>query len=302
MILSNPRTAGIDRIVKLCRVLSGPKYDGKYIRSLTEGLLGKTTLSQTLTNVIIPTFDVKLLQPTIFTTKEAKTNALKNSRLSDICISTSAAPTYLPAHHFETNDSKGNTRSFNLIDGGVAANNPTLLALTHISKDILINDPDFLHIKPMDASKFLVLSLGTGAANHEEKYSAEIASNWGLLEWTYNDGATPLIDAFMHSSSDVVDIHASTLFQVLHAQKNYLRIQDDTLTGAASSVDIATEENLQNLVRIGKELLKKPMSMVNLETGKFEQLHGEGTNEEALIRFARLLSQQRRLKQVEAES
>lgn len=44
--------------------------------------------------------------------------------LSDICISTSAAPTYLPAHFFETKDQSGNVRQFNLIDGGVAANNP----------------------------------------------------------------------------------------------------------------------------------------------------------------------------------
>jgi patatin-like phospholipase/acyl hydrolase len=46
--------------------------------------------------------------------------------LSDICISTSAAPTYLPAHYFKTEDYNGNTKEFNLIDGGVAANNPVL--------------------------------------------------------------------------------------------------------------------------------------------------------------------------------
>lgn len=47
-----------------------------------------------------------------------------DAKLSDICIATSAAPTYLPAHYFETMDPEGNVREFNLIDGGVAANNP----------------------------------------------------------------------------------------------------------------------------------------------------------------------------------
>ena len=47
-----------------------------------------------------------------------------NARLSDICISTSAAPTYLPAHHFKNEDPEGNVHEFNLIDGGVVANNP----------------------------------------------------------------------------------------------------------------------------------------------------------------------------------
>ena len=55
---------------------------------------------------------------------QGKKNELKNARLADICLGTSAAPTYLPAHYFETTDSKGNTRNYDLIDGGVAANNP----------------------------------------------------------------------------------------------------------------------------------------------------------------------------------
>ena len=50
-----------------------------------------------------------------------------DAKLSDICISTSAAPTYFPAYYFTNQDIKGNVREFNLIDGGVAANNPVNL-------------------------------------------------------------------------------------------------------------------------------------------------------------------------------
>lgn len=55
---------------------------------------------------------------------QAKVHVEKNALLSDICIGTSAAPTYFPAHYFETKDANGNTRTFDLIDGGIAANNP----------------------------------------------------------------------------------------------------------------------------------------------------------------------------------
>ena len=48
----------------------------------------------------------------------------KNALLADITISTSAAPTFFPAHYFETKDEDGKTRAFNLVDGGLAANNP----------------------------------------------------------------------------------------------------------------------------------------------------------------------------------
>lgn len=44
--------------------------------------------------------------------------------LSDICISTSSAPVYFPAYFFKTKDCQGNDREFNLIDGGIATNNP----------------------------------------------------------------------------------------------------------------------------------------------------------------------------------
>lgn len=47
-----------------------------------------------------------------------------DAALADICIGTSAAPTYFPAHYFTNQDAHGNTQDFNLIDGGMAVNNP----------------------------------------------------------------------------------------------------------------------------------------------------------------------------------
>ena len=61
-------------------------------------------------------------------------------------------------------------------------------------------------------------------------------------------------------------------------------MQDDTLSGKEASMDIATKENLDNLVKIGEALLKKPVSQVNLERGVYEPSHGS-TNEEALRRY-----------------
>ena len=55
---------------------------------------------------------------------QAMKDVSKDALLSDVCIGTSAAPTYLPGHQFETKDKDGKPRAFNLIDGGVAANNP----------------------------------------------------------------------------------------------------------------------------------------------------------------------------------
>ncbi|KAH7520143.1 hypothetical protein FEM48_Zijuj08G0113100 [Ziziphus jujuba var. spinosa] len=271
----------------------GPKYNGKYLRSLLKTMLGGLSLKQTLTNVVIPAFDIKRLQPVIFSTNDAKANAAKDAQLSDVCIGTSAAPTFLPAHYFQTKDNEGKPHRFDLIDGAVAANNPTMMAISEISRSKHL--PDVAPI--MNSKRMLVLSLGTGAAKNEEKYSADQASEWGLLGWLYDDGNTPILDVYSDANSDMVDIHVSSLFHSFNSHKNYLRIQDDTLTGDEVSVDMATEKNLKRLVEIGESLLKKPVSRVNLETGKYEPILGEGTNAEALARFAKLLSQERKLRQ-----
>ncbi|XP_038902533.1 patatin-like protein 3 [Benincasa hispida] len=289
----------VNKVVNFFGQAMGPRYDGKYLRSIVNEQLGDLTLKQALAYVVIPAFDIKLLQPVIFTTNDAKLDELKNPRLADVCLSTSAAPTFLPAHFFETKDSNGGTRAFNLVDGGVAANNPTLAAMSHITKEIsVMGNSEYINIRPMDTKRMLVVSLGTGAPKNDEKFSAVQAAKWGLFNWVldFENGATPIVDFFGHASADMVDYHVSTFFQSLKTKHNYLRIQDDTLTGDLASVDVATEENLKRLVETGEALLKKPVSRVNLETGKFEPVDGEGTNEEALTEFARLLSEERKLR------
>ncbi|CAM0152067.1 unnamed protein product [Urochloa decumbens] len=276
------------------KLMTGPKYDGKYLHSVIRDLLGETKVSNALKNIVIPTFDIKLLQPTIFSKYDAVNDVSKDALLSDVCISTSAAPTYLPGHQFETKDKDGKTRPFNLIDGSVAANNPTLLAMNDVTRQILLGNQDFFPIKPADYGKFMVLSLGTGSAKVEEKFDAVQCSRWGLLGWLYNKGATPIIDSFSQASSNLVDIHASVLFQALHTEKSYLRIQDDELTGDTSSVDVSTTKNLNRLVDVGKALLKKPACKVNVETGKNEPDGNRGTNEKELIHFAKMLVDERR--------
>ena len=57
---------------------------------------------------------------------------------------------------------------------------------------------------------------------------------------------------------------------------------------------MSTEKNLKRLVEIGKEMLEKPVSRLNFDIGKYETVEGEGTNAEALTRFAELLSEERK--------
>ncbi|CAI9786478.1 unnamed protein product [Fraxinus pennsylvanica] len=168
---------------KLLKSIIGPMYDGEYLHKVIREKLGKTRLDETLTNVVIPTFNIENLQPIVFSTYQAMMTPSLDAQLSDICIGTSAAPTYLPAYYFKNQIRQGYVREFNLVDGGVAANNPALVAINQITKQILDGNPDFFPIKPMDYGRFLVISVGTGSSKAQQKYSAQKAAKWGDLGW-----------------------------------------------------------------------------------------------------------------------
>ncbi|XP_062183325.1 patatin-like protein 1 isoform X2 [Phragmites australis] len=297
------RKAGwLTPLLNLIGTMRGPKYDGVFLHDKIKSLTHDVKVADTVTNIVVPAFDVKYLQPIIFSTYEAKNDPLKNAHLSDICISTAAAPTYFPAHFFTTHGPGGKSREFHLVDGGVAANNPTMIAMSMLTKEVLRRNPDFNPGKPTEYQNYLIISIGTGSAKLAEKYTAPQCAKWGLIQWLYEGGFTPIIDIFSHASADMVDIHAAVLFEALRCETNYLRIQDDSLTGDTSSVDVATKENMEALIGIGKELLKKPVARVNIDTGMYVAVKDEGTNEDALARFAKMLSEERRLRHINLNS
>ncbi|KAF4355841.1 hypothetical protein F8388_004127 [Cannabis sativa] len=281
------------------RKVFNPKYDGDYLHKKIKDITGEKRLHETLTNVIIPSFDIKLLQPVIFSTLKAKRDDSEDLLLTDICIGTSAAPYYFPPYYFENKSSKG-TKRFNLIDGGVAANNPvifqlcvTLLAIREVMKEMSLDENSCFDI--MDHSKLLILSLGTGSSKQCEKFEAGDGKTWGLYKWFKGPkGTTPLMDVVLTAMDDMVDIYMSVFFGASSFKDNYLRVQVDSLKYTEASTDNSKQENLENLVKIGNELLKKPVANVNLETGVCEPTQDKRTYEEELIKFAKRLSFERR--------
>ncbi|KAK1586922.1 hypothetical protein Q3G72_007571 [Acer saccharum] len=284
-------------IVGLWKALTGSKYDGKSLHKVIEDKLNDTRLHQTVTNVVIPTFDIKRLHPAIFSSYKLRSNPVFDAKLSDICKGTSAAPTYFPAYYFTNQD-----REFNLIDGGIAANNPTLVAISEVMKQITKENPDFTSIEPLNYRRLLVISIGTGFKKNEVKYTADMASKWGVISWLYWKKTTPIIDCYQEASGDMVDYHISVVFQALRSEKNYLRIDDDTLEGEVSSMDIATKENMESLKRVGQNWLEKCVSRVNLDTGTYEPVENGCTNQEELERFAKILSDERKLREYKSPS
>lgn len=99
--------------------------------------------------------------------------------------------------------------------------------MAEISKQHIRKNPDFAPPELLDYNRYLVISIGTGECKPTKRYTADIASKWGLFGWWFNacSGSTPLVDIFTQASTDLVDYHLSVVFKALDVQKHYLRIQ-----------------------------------------------------------------------------
>ncbi|KAL5539152.1 hypothetical protein UlMin_044428 [Ulmus minor] len=274
-------------------------YDGKYLHKLAKDTLGDKRLHDiTLTKIVIPAYDIKKLSPTsalklwLFQVDDG--NKKLDAFLSDICISTSAAPVYLPAYKFSNEGVE-----FNCIDGGVAANSPTVAAITEAVKK---RSEETDGNKEIDLNDFrlLVLSLGTGEYK-EEKYNAALANSWWAINWliyplrTFWKADHPLPEILFDANSDMNDYYCTMFFESFSNPENFLRVQDDKLPKELSRLDNGTPANLDKLEHLdkleqyAKNLLNKPVTTLNSATFDRYEIEAAVTYGEALKEFARKL-------------
>lgn len=270
------------------RLAFGPKYKESYLEKLIRESLGNTKLHQTLTNVVIPTFNIHGAK-TVFSSYQLKkeSNSSLDALLSDICIATLGPQTHIPTHCFTTkNDAGEDIRDFMITDGSNAVNNLALAAFWEVFLGTVKSPPS-------PYKGFLVISLG-----NSPKKSASLVVGDGTDSVVvaklkgYIDRITNGAIALARNSADALDDRLSLLLTLVNFESKYLHIQDDTID-ACSEVDVA------KVVRVGEELLKKPVSKVDHVKKRYQFLslceHQEGeSNEEALKRFAKLLSTEKR--------
>ncbi|XP_012699213.1 patatin-like protein 1 [Setaria italica] len=132
------------------------------------------------------------------------------------------------------------------------------------------------------SKKLCVLSIGTGVTKHSFRERGLAAAGPAHVLQRVGGGLrgrAPLQEYKTHGCED-----------------QYLRIQEGHLEDAAAAMDDASEANMESLVRIGNELLAKPLQRTDWETGRPLPVvgAGAGTNAEALTELARKLRDERR--------
>lgn len=140
-------------------------------------------------------------------------------------LATSAAPTFFDplASSYVKIDSSTREDFSNKVDGGVFANNPTLLAIIEAQKAF-----------NKDLANIQVLSIGTGSRKYTD---ARSRTRWGMLYW-FNFRRKRLIELFMQSQSQ----HTSNLISLL--QRGIDKTEADNFAYTRIDTELTDEMNI----------------------------------------------------------
>jgi len=212
-------------------------FDEQVIEKLLDEYFGEVYLRDELcAELLITSYDIKQGKPFYFSSRLARQGVDENFRLKEITRATSAAPTYFAPSEILVN----NKQSLVLVDGGVFANNPSILAYSEgkelwkikehkgIEPQVLPDDDDY---------PFYLLSLGTGYSKNE---ISEQSKDFRAINWF-----SELPDILMRSVAESTDF---TMQHLLPPYKDgslrYQRLQI-SLPEENMGMDNVSKENIE---------------------------------------------------------
>ena len=147
-----------------------PKYDSKGKEKVLSEYFGEQKLGESKNPMGVLTYDIESRTPRILSSYASPEISVKNA-----VIASSAAPIYYPTYQIEDGSW--------LIDGGIVANNPCLIAYSEAKKLF----PNY---------RIKVLSIGTGI--NRKKISGPRSAKWGALSWMRHDILGVMLESSMY--------------------------------------------------------------------------------------------------------
>ena len=213
--------------------LAEGKYSAAGLESVLEDYFGVSKLSESLTDLMIASYEIERRLPLFFKSSAARQNPQYDFAVKHIIRAATAAPTYFEPALLQVD---GPSDYYALIDGGVFANNPAMCAYIEAKQRYPNNN------------NFLLVSLGTGELTRRLPYDK--AKDWGAAHW-----GQQVFTLMCDGTSDMVDHQLSIL---LHApaqgRRQYYRFQ--TRLDNNEELDDASAENIRELKLLGEHMIQ----------------------------------------------
>lgn len=214
------------RLIGLIKMGVSSKYRNENLKKCLMEVFEEKRIGDCKTRLLIPTYNLHTGRVEIFKTAhhEAYIRDYKE-RFVDVLLSTTAAPTYLPAYVF-------NNRG-RYIDGGVGANNPSYIAVVEALTSCKWNAED-------------IYVLSIGCTDDYEKFSNDKKVN-GMH-------VLDIIGFFMRAENQYSENISKLLLN--NEPERYVRINVNVSKNECA-LDNVTKQAMQCLIRYAKDESKK---------------------------------------------
>ncbi|GLB61287.1 CBASS cGAMP-activated phospholipase [Cytobacillus sp. NCCP-133] len=207
-------------------------YSDKYLRRFFHRAFGEMELSEIHKPLLIPAVDVTHGKPFVHRSNYGHPgNDSLSMKLWDAVLSSCSAPVYFPPNNI--------SNSYLSIDGGLWANNPSLVCIT-----------EAMHYFKAELQNIKILSLGTGLQKID--FTIDHNKDWGVKHWLPfqlpSMKVTPkLLDLALHLSSESVTYHCKHLLA-----DNYLRLNEKL----GEEMPFDDIEFVDELIMLGRQVYK----------------------------------------------
>ncbi len=199
------------------QLLLGARYGNKALREAVGDLLGDRTFSSAENYLLIPVTNLGNYTPRIFKTRHSKGYYDGNSQMADIAMASAAAPTFFPI--IPAPDSKNGLYA----DGGMVANNPTLLGAFEAFR-VFVGPTS----ERKEFSELAVLSLGSyGSPQGFRKrwFSHNVRMNQSILGWAMPQANNiPLLNVLMDGQTALAERSVHIFKEFTPAFRHYCRV------------------------------------------------------------------------------
>jgi hypothetical protein len=206
------------------------KYSNRTLSEALTTIFKDLTISDCKTSVCIPVIDISNCQPVVFKTNNSGDQTREvNTKLKDIALATSAAPTYFPIYSFD--------HYSGLVDGGLWQNNPALCGIIEAANHFVGEGKEYQAMK--------ILSIGNPLSGIRNSIPTK-TKNSSLLKWNSQLVLLPMKITSLGTHEMIKIIQRNRSFPI----DSYIRIESSQLPNEyrGLSLDSADDKSIQKLL------------------------------------------------------